>query len=96
MRREKTQSIGEILQEVTKDKNIGSKLDEMKLIEAWPVVVGEALNSYTTHLSIYNKVLFVSLTSAVLRSELMMHKTQLIYKLNKEVGRIVINNIIFK
>lgn len=96
MRRKQTQTLGEILKEVTQSQHLEEKLDEMKIVAIWPEVVGNIINEYTTHLSTYNRTLYVSLTSAVLRNELLMHKTQLIYKLNQKAGKQIITNIIFK
>lgn len=96
MRRNKTQPLHEILQDLAIEQNLDYKLDEMKLIGLWPEVVGEAINHYTTHLTIYNRQLFVTLTSAPLRHELSFYREELIVRLNRKAGKKIIDNIIFR
>lgn len=57
---------------------------------------GEAIARYTTNIYIKNQVLFVHLSSSVLRQELMMSRQLLIRNLNSQVGAQVIVNIIFR
>ena len=52
--------------------------------------------SYTRELYIKNQVLYVHLTSAALRQELMMGRDLLVRNLNRHVGAQVITNIIFR
>ena len=51
---------------------------------------------YTTNLFIKNQVLYVSLSSSVIRQELMMGREMLIRNLNAQVGSQVIVNIVFR
>ena len=50
----------------------------------------------TTNLFIKNQVLYVSLSSSVIRQELMMGREMLIRNLNAQVGSQVIVNIVFR
>ena len=59
-------------------------------------VVGPAITKYTSNLYIKNQILYVHLTSSVLRQELMMGRDLLVKNLNKQVGAQVIVNIIFR
>ena len=71
-------------------------LNEYRLIQAWKDVVGPAITKYTSNLYIKNQILYVHLTSSVLRQELMMGRDLLVKNLNKQVGAQVIVNIIFR
>ena len=51
---------------------------------------------YTSNLYIRNQTLYVHLTSAALRQELMMGREVLVRTLNQRVGATVITNIIFR
>ena len=59
-------------------------------------VVGPVITRYTTNLFIKNQVLYVSLSSSVIRQELMMGREMLIRNLNAQVGSQVIVNIVFR
>jgi predicted nucleic acid-binding Zn ribbon protein len=65
-------------------------------LDAWPQILGPAIASYTKELYIRNQILYVHLTSAALRQELMMGRELLVRNLNQKVGATVITNIIFR
>lgn len=96
MEKQEAQSIGEIIDRILKEQNLDLKLDETRLIKAWNVLLGESVASYTTKLYIQRGVLYVHLSSSVLRNELSMCRNMLIEKLNNHIGRQIITNIIFR
>lgn len=96
MQRKEAQSIGEIIDKVLKEQNLDLKLDETRLMKAWGSLLGEHVASYTNNLYIQRGILYVQLSSSVLRSELSMCRNMLIDRLNKEVGRQVITDIVFR
>lgn len=96
MRRNKAESIGKLLQEYLRRESLESPLNEQRLINAWPQVIGEAMAAYTREIYIRNQILYVHLNSAVLRQELMMGRELLVKSLNQRVGATVIVNIIFR
>lgn len=97
MRKKNTESIGEVLQDFfSENKFFRQKLAESRVVSGWPTLMGKAINSYTTNLYMKNGVLYISLSSSVLRSELIMAKDVLIEKLNKMAGLPVVKDIIFR
>ena len=96
MRRNKAEPIGKLLQEYLRQESLDSPLNEQRLIHAWPEVIGEAMAAYTREIYIRNQTLYVQLSSAVLRQELMMGRDLLVKSLNNKVGATVIVNIIFR
>ncbi len=95
MRRKQTISIGDAIAEVLKLQRLDKKLHETRLLDSWQDVLGPAIAKYTENKYIKNKVLYVKLSSSVLRNELMMSRTQLLDALNKKVGAEVISDIKF-
>ena len=71
-------------------------MNEQRLLDAWPQILGPTIASYTQNLYIKNQTLYVHLTSAALRQELMMGREVLVRTLNQRVGATVITNIIFR
>ena len=69
-------------------------MDEIKLINSWPKVVGPFIASHTIDLSIKNKVLFVRVDSDALRNELNYSKSLLIRNLNDLVGKEILAEIV--
>ena len=96
MRRCKSESIGELLRKFIREEGLETPLNEKRLLDAWPVVLGPTIASYTENLYIRNQILYVHLTSSVLRQELMMGRELLVKSLNRQVGATVITQIIFR
>ena len=96
MKRSSAQSIGELIRHYLRQESLETPLNEVRLIKAWPEVLGPLISSYTKELYINNQVLYVHLSSAVLRQELMMGREILVRNLNAKVGAQVITNIIFR
>ena len=68
---------------------------QKRLVEAWPVVAGEAINRYTTSVNIANQTLFVHLSLPALRADLSMRRQELVQRLNNYVGAQIIADIRF-
>lgn len=96
MRRNNTEQIGDIIRKFMREEGLESPLNEHRLVEAWREVLGPGIASYTNNLYIKNQILYVHLTSAALRHELMMGREMLVKNLNRHVGATVIVNIIFR
>ena len=87
---------GQLVRAYLRQESLESPLNERRLVNAWPEVVGPSIAAYTDGLFVRNQTLYVHLTSAVLRQELMMGRTLLVRNLNKHVGAQVITDIVFR
>lgn len=96
MRKSNAESIGLLIRQFMRQNGIESPLNEYRLIQSWNEVVGPAIARYTSDMYIKNQILYVHLTSSVLRQELMMGRELLVKSLNNKVGAQVIVNIIFR
>ncbi len=96
MKRNNAEQIGVLIRNYLRQEALESPLNERRLIASWEEVLGPAIASYTRELYIKNQVLYVHLTSAALRQELLMGRERLVYNLNRHVGAQVITNIIFR
>ena len=96
MKRNNAEPIGKLIQQFLRQESLESPLNEQRLLDAWPQILGQAIASYTKELYIRNQILYVHLTSAALRQELMMGRELLVRNLNQKVGATVITNIIFR
>ena len=96
MRRNNTENIGDLLRKFLREEGLETPLNEKRLIDTWGNLLGPAIASYTKELFIKNQVLYVHLTSAALRQELMMQRQKLVDELNRQVSATVIVNIIFR
>ena len=96
MRKKNTEILSEVIRQVLKEQHLDAPLNEKRLIDAWPQVLGNNILQYTSDLSIKNKVLYVSLSSSVLRHDLFLSREEIKKSLNMKVGAEVIVDIIFK
>ena len=96
MKRNDAEQIGALIRNFLRQESLETPLNEQRLINSWKEVLGPTIASYTHGLYIRNQILYVHLTSAALRQELMMGRDLLVRNLNQHVGATVINNIIFR
>ena len=96
MKRNNAEQIGKLIQQFLRQESLESPLNEQRLLDAWPQILGPTIASYTQNLYIKNQTLYVHLTSAALRQESMMAREKLVRSLNQKVGATVIVNIIFR
>ena len=96
MERRETKRLSEILPQILSDQKLDKRLDETRAAVLWHQLFGEAVAKYTTRVQMRAGVMYVSLSSAVLRNELLCCKASLVQRLNEEVGKPIIRDIIFR
>ncbi len=97
MKRSSNESgIGSVLQQIIKSNNLQSGIDEVNVKEAWRNLMGNGVNCYTRNIILKNGVLYVELTSSVLREELGFGKDKIIKLLNEDLNREVVVNIVLR
>lgn len=94
MRKQKAEQVGIIVQQFLRQEGLETPYNEYRLIQAWPDVMGPGIARHTQGLQIRNRVLYVHLTSSVMRAELMAGRAMLVRRLNEYVGAQVIERII--
>ncbi|HLP72795.1 MAG TPA: DUF721 domain-containing protein [Bacteroidales bacterium] len=96
MRRSKTISLAEALDDYIKAMNIGDRLSEASVLNSWNEIVGKAISSRTTRIYIRDHVLYVHLSSSVVRNELLMLRQALMEKINAKAGKAIIKEIVLR
>jgi hypothetical protein len=96
MRRSNTSAFSDLFREYIRSMGLEKQYFEAKIINAWPEIAGKAIASRTKRMYFKNSVLFVELTSSVVRNELMMIRHGLIDALNKYIGQEIVTDIIFR
>lgn len=97
MRKRNTETIGEALRQFFEENQFFKrKVAESRVVTGWPKLLGQMIASYTTNIYLRHGILYVHLSSSVLRSELLMAKEPLIKKLNEHAGMYVVNDIVFR
>ena len=85
--------IDEILQQFMRQEGLETPLQQKRLLDSWETVTGTMVARYTGEKYIKNQTLHVKITNPALRQDLSMMRSQLIKRLNGEVGAMVIADI---
>lgn len=96
MRRSKTISLAEAVSDYIDQMHLGTKLGEAGVINSWEEIVGKAISSRTSKIYFKDHVLYVHLSSSVVRNELLMLRQALREKLNQKAGREVVKDIVLR
>lgn len=95
MFRRDVKNIKDLVMQNLRENGLETPLLQKRLVDAWPGVAGPSVARFTREVSIYNQVLYVKLSSPVLRTELSMRRQSYIDKLNHLVGARIITDIRF-
>ena len=89
-------TIGDVLKQIIDKNKLQPGIDDVVVQEAWKKLMGNGVNSYTRNIILKNGVLFVELTSSVLREELTFGKDKIIKLINEELDREVVKNVVLR
>jgi predicted nucleic acid-binding Zn ribbon protein len=97
MRRKNAQTIGEVIRDfLEENKFLQKKIHENRIEHAWVELLGDMVMRYTRSFYVRNRVLYVSLSSSVIRNELALSREHLVKSLNKQAGAEVIDDIVIR
>ena len=82
MFRREVKDIKELILRNLRQQGLEMPLLQKRLVEAWPVVAGELINSYTLNTYIKNQTLYVKLSAPALRADLSMRRQEFVQRLN--------------
>ena len=96
MRRSNTQSLSEVLREYINKNRIERKLKEVDAVQSWENLLGKTIARYTRNIFISNKILYVEISSSVVKNELVMMREEIRRKINEQAGEELVSRIVFK
>ena len=88
--------ISDVLKEFIETNQLQKGLDKVNVREAWEDMMGNGVNHYTTAIKLERDILYVQLSSSVLREELSYGKEKIINMLNEALGREIIKNLVLR
>ena len=89
-------SISDVLKEFIQTNNLQKGMDKIDVRDAWKNLMGNGVNNYTSEIMLKGEILYVELTSAVLREELSYGKEKIVKMINEELGREVVKEVILR
>jgi len=89
-------SIGDVLKQFIEKNKLQPGMDKIDVQDAWKLLMGNGVNSYTKEVVLKGSTLYVALTSAVLRQELSYGKEKIIKMINEQIGKEVVTDVILR
>ena len=96
MRKSNTQPIENVIREYLKEMNIDQKLKEVGIVSQWEKLMGKTVAVRTSQIYIRNHILYIHVTSSVLKNELLMMRQAIIEKINEEAGERIVEQMVIK
>jgi hypothetical protein len=96
MRKSNQQSIGTVIRKLLKNQKLEGRLKELDVLKLSEELLGKNLMKYINDLSVKNGTLIIKVKSAVVRNELSYQKSEIIKKINEQVGNEILKEIILK
>ncbi len=79
-------SINSVLMDSIKDLNLEDKLTEKYLMNFWKELFGLSIVNSTKSIQLKGKTLIIKMNSSVIKSEMMMLKSQILEKFQEKFG----------
>jgi predicted nucleic acid-binding Zn ribbon protein len=87
--------LADAFQDLLKSYRLEDTFQEKLLLASWPTLMGKTIADRTANLYIKDKKLFVKITSGPVKKELQLNKSKVMALIETEVGKGVVEEIIF-
>ncbi|WP_258102811.1 DUF721 domain-containing protein [Marinoscillum sp. MHG1-6] len=95
MSKDNTHSFSSAFQQFLKSENLEHTFKEKRLIQSWEKIMGQTIASRTSKVQVRNKILYLQLTSAPLKQEMLNSKQKVLDLIEKEIGPGVVEDVRF-
>jgi hypothetical protein len=95
-RKDSPQKLSEALDRFISANKLEKGLDKVNAQKAWENLMGNGVNSYTREVRLERGILYVSLSSAVLREELSHGKSKIVSMLNEALGKDLVQKVVLR
>lgn len=96
MRKSNTQDLRSVIHDLLKESSLDNRYLVQSVIDEWPAIVGPLFAKYTTNIYAKEGVLFVAISSAAAKNELVMAKSVLLKTIKEKIGEEVIKDIVIR
>lgn len=95
MRKTNEQTLADVLKQLIVVMKLKNNLTKVKIESLWAEKMGKTIADYTSNLSVRDKVLYVTIDSASLRSQLHYSREKIRDLLNDTIGEVYLKEVIF-
>lgn len=89
-------TIADALKEFVETNRLEQGLNAVNVQDTWKSMMGNGVNNYTTAIQLKGEILYVQLSSSVLREELSYGKEKIISMLNESLGKQIIKELVLR
>ncbi|TAF71199.1 MAG: DUF721 domain-containing protein [Flavobacterium sp.] len=89
-------TVGDVLKHIIEVNKLQTGLNQIDVREAWKNLMGNGVNHYTKNVILKGSVLYVELSSSVLREELSHGRSKIIAMINEELRRDVVRDVVLR
>lgn len=89
-------NMSEALNDFKAQNKLQKGFERVDVDNAWKEVMGPGIMTYTTQIKFSGSTLFISLSSSVLREELLYGRTKILENLNKHLGKELIEKLVLR
>lgn len=89
-------SIEDVLKLIIRENRLEEGIDNIDARNAWINLLGPGIANYTLNVVLKREVLYVALSSPILREELSYGKQKIIRMINEDLGKEVIKDLVLR
>lgn len=87
--------LADAFQDLLKAYRLEDTYQEELLISSWPTIVGKTIADRTSNVYIKDKKLMVKITSGPVKKELQLNKSKVIALIESQIGKGIVDDVIF-
>lgn len=89
-------SLQEALKHFIEEHQLEPGITQVRVVELWHQLMGQGVSTYTTGVELKGDTLYISLSSSVLRQELLIGREKILKMLNEALGSDQIKKIVLR
>jgi predicted nucleic acid-binding Zn ribbon protein len=87
--------LADAFQDLLKAYRLEDTYQEKLLISSWPTLVGKTIADRTSNVYIKDKKLMVKITSGPVKKELQLNKSKVIALIESQIGKGIVDDVVF-
>lgn len=87
--------LADAFQDLLKAYRLEDTYQEKLLISSWPTLIGKTIADRTSNVYIKDKKLMVKITSGPVKKELQLNKSKVIALIESQIGKGIVDDVIF-
>lgn len=96
MKQENSKIMSQVIAEYIRELGLEEGLQRVRIFQTWDLIVGERVAQATTYKFYRDGILYCTINSSMIRTQLSFRKDDIRAQINKSLNSNLINNIVLK